>query len=96
MDFFRGYNIIVDGCDNFPTRYLVNDAAVLSGKPVVHGSIFQFEGQASVFHPPSGPCYRCLFPHHPRQEWCRREARLASWEFYPGSLVWCKRRKRLN
>lgn len=65
MDIFRDYDIIVDGCDNFPTRYLVNDAAVFSGKPVVHGSIFQFEGQASVFHPPSGPCYRCLFPTPP-------------------------------
>jgi molybdopterin/thiamine biosynthesis adenylyltransferase len=65
FDIFRDYDIIVDGCDNFPTRYLVNDAAVLAGKPVVHGSIFQFEGQASVFYPPSGPCYRCLFPTPP-------------------------------
>jgi molybdopterin/thiamine biosynthesis adenylyltransferase len=65
MDIFRDYDIIVDGCDNFPTRYLVNDAAVLVGKPVVHGSIFQFEGQASVFKPHVGPCYRCLFPTPP-------------------------------
>jgi adenylyltransferase/sulfurtransferase len=65
MDIFRDYDIIVDGCDNFPTRYLVNDAAVLLGKPVVHGSIFQFEGQASVFKPREGPCYRCLFPTPP-------------------------------
>jgi molybdopterin/thiamine biosynthesis adenylyltransferase len=65
MDIFRDYDIIVDGCDNFPTRYLVNDAAVLLGKTVVHGSIFQFEGQASVFKPRSGPCYRCLFPTPP-------------------------------
>jgi sulfur-carrier protein adenylyltransferase/sulfurtransferase len=65
MDIFRDYDVIVDGCDNFPTRYLVNDAAVFLGKPVVHGSIFQFEGQASVFHPPAGPCYRCLFPTPP-------------------------------
>jgi sulfur-carrier protein adenylyltransferase/sulfurtransferase len=65
MDIFRDYDIIVDGCDNFPTRYLVNDAAVLLKKPVVHGSIFQFEGQASVFKPPDGPCYRCLFPTPP-------------------------------
>jgi adenylyltransferase/sulfurtransferase len=65
MDIFRDYDIIVDGCDNFPTRYLVNDAAVLLGKPVVHGSIFQFEGQASVFKPHEGPCYRCLFPTPP-------------------------------
>jgi adenylyltransferase/sulfurtransferase len=65
MDIFRDYDIIVDGCDNFPTRYLVNDAAVLAGKPVVHGSIFQFDGQASVFKTPEGPCYRCLFPTPP-------------------------------
>ena len=65
MDIFSEYDIIVDGCDNFPTRYLVNDAAVMLGKPIVHGSIFQFEGQASVFKPYEGPCYRCLFPTPP-------------------------------
>jgi molybdopterin/thiamine biosynthesis adenylyltransferase/rhodanese-related sulfurtransferase len=65
MGLFADYDIIVDGCDNFPTRYLVNDAAVLLGKPIVHGSIFQFEGQASVFKPHEGPCYRCLFPTPP-------------------------------
>ena len=65
MDLFRDYDVIVDGSDNFPTRYLVNDAAVLVGKPVVHGSIFQFEGQASVFKPREGPCYRCLYPTPP-------------------------------
>jgi molybdopterin/thiamine biosynthesis adenylyltransferase/rhodanese-related sulfurtransferase len=65
MELFADYDIIVDGCDNFPTRYLVNDAAVLMGKPIVHGSIFQFEGQASVFKPHEGPCYRCLFPTPP-------------------------------
>jgi molybdopterin/thiamine biosynthesis adenylyltransferase/rhodanese-related sulfurtransferase len=65
MDIFGEYDVIVDGCDNFPTRYLVNDAAVMLGKPVVHGSIFQFEGQASVFKPHEGPCYRCLFPTPP-------------------------------
>ncbi len=59
------YDVIVDGCDNFPTRYLVNDACVMTGKPNVHGSIFQFEGQASVFYPHKGPCYRCLFPEPP-------------------------------
>jgi len=61
----KDYDIIVDGCDNFPTRYLVNDACVMSGKPNVHGSIFQFEGQATVFMPGAGPCYRCLFPEPP-------------------------------
>ena len=62
---FDGFDIIVNGCDNFPTRYLVNDACVFMKKPLVDGSIFQFEGQASVFYPPQGPCYRCLFPEPP-------------------------------
>jgi molybdopterin/thiamine biosynthesis adenylyltransferase/rhodanese-related sulfurtransferase len=62
---FGDYDVIVDGCDNFPTRYLVNDACVMLKKPNVHGSIFQFEGQASVFAPGVGPCYRCLFPEPP-------------------------------
>lgn len=60
-----GYDIIVNGCDNFPTRYLVNDAAVMKGKPVVDGSIFRFEGQATVYVPGEGPCYRCLYPEPP-------------------------------
>lgn len=62
---FEGYDVIADGTDNFPTRYLVNDACVLSGKPNVYGSIFRFEGQASVFAAPGGPCYRCLYPEPP-------------------------------
>ncbi len=61
----QDYDVVVDGCDNFPTRYLINDACVMSGKPNVHGSIFQFEGQVTVFHPGEGPCYRCLFPEPP-------------------------------
>ena len=65
LDIFERYDIIIDGCDNFPTRYLVNDACVMLGKPNVHGSIFQFEGMASVFDPRSGPCYRCLYPEPP-------------------------------
>ena len=65
MEIFRDYNIIVDGTDNFPTRYLVNDACVLMGKPNVYGSIFRFEGQATVFAYPGGPCYRCLYPEPP-------------------------------
>jgi molybdopterin/thiamine biosynthesis adenylyltransferase/rhodanese-related sulfurtransferase len=65
MRLIDGYDIVVDGCDNFPTRYLVNDACVFANKPNVHGSIFQFEGQATVFHPHVGPCYRCLFPEPP-------------------------------
>ena len=60
-----GYDVIVDGTDNFPTRYLVNDACVLLGKPNVYGSIFRFEGQASVFATKGGPCYRCLYPEPP-------------------------------
>jgi adenylyltransferase/sulfurtransferase len=59
------YDIVIDGTDNFPTRYLVNDACVLLGKPNVYGSIFRFDGQASVFYPPHGPCYRCLYPEPP-------------------------------
>jgi adenylyltransferase/sulfurtransferase len=65
LEIFRDYNIIVDGTDNFPTRYLVNDACVLLGKPNVYGSIFRFEGQASIFGYPDGPCYRCLYPEPP-------------------------------
>jgi molybdopterin/thiamine biosynthesis adenylyltransferase/rhodanese-related sulfurtransferase len=63
-----GWDVIVDGADNFPTRYLVNDAAVFHDIPLVHGSIFRFEGQATVFQPHSGPCYRCLFPQPPPPE----------------------------
>ncbi len=65
LDLFREFDIIVDGTDNFPTRYLVNDACVLLGKPNVYGSIFRFEGQASVFGYPGGPCYRCLYTEPP-------------------------------
>jgi adenylyltransferase/sulfurtransferase len=65
MEIIKDYDIIVDGCDNFPTRYLVNDACVMVKKPNVHGSIFQFDGQASVFYPGKGPCYRCLYPEPP-------------------------------
>jgi molybdopterin/thiamine biosynthesis adenylyltransferase/rhodanese-related sulfurtransferase len=63
-----GWDVIVDGADNFPTRYLVNDAAVFHDIPLVHGSIFRFEGQATVFKPHEGPCYRCLFPNPPPPE----------------------------
>ena len=65
LELFADYDVIVDGTDNFPTRYLVNDACVLLGKPNVYGSIFRFDGQATVFHPPHGPCYRCLYPEPP-------------------------------
>lgn len=59
------YDLIVDGCDNFPTRYLINDACVMIGKPIVHGSIYQFDGQVTVLYPGKGPCYRCIFPEPP-------------------------------
>jgi adenylyltransferase/sulfurtransferase len=65
MEILRDYDVVVDGTDNFPTRYLSNDACVLLGKPNVYGSIFRFEGQASVFAMPDGPCYRCLFREPP-------------------------------
>ena len=65
LDLFADYDLIVDGTDNFPTRYLVNDACVISGKPNVYGSIFRFEGQMSVFAAAGGPCYRCMFPDPP-------------------------------
>ena len=63
-----GWDVIVDGADNFPTRYLVNDASVWHDVPVVHGSIYRFEGQVTVFKPGDGPCYRCLFPQPPPPE----------------------------
>ena len=65
LELFAPYDVIVDGTDNFPTRYLVNDACVKLGKPNVYGSIFRFEGQLSVFHASEGPCYRCMFPEPP-------------------------------
>ena len=65
LDIIAGYDIVIDGTDNFPTRYLVNDASVLLNKPNVYGSIFRFEGQASVFDARQGPCYRCLYPEPP-------------------------------
>ena len=65
LDLFRNYDVILDGTDNFPTRYLVNDACVITGKPNAYGSIFRFDGQASVFATKDGPCYRCLYPEPP-------------------------------
>jgi sulfur-carrier protein adenylyltransferase/sulfurtransferase len=68
MDILSGYDIVIDGADNFPVRYLLNDAALKLGIPVVHGSIFRFEGQATVFKPHDGPCYRCFLPEPPPAE----------------------------
>lgn len=65
LEIIGEYDLVVDGTDNYPTRYLINDACVLLGKPLVYGSIFQFEGQASVFYAGEGPCYRCLYPEPP-------------------------------
>ena len=65
LEVLRPYDVVLDASDNFPTRYLVNDACVLLGKPNVYGSIFRFVGQASVFHPPNGPCYRCMYAQPP-------------------------------
>lgn len=65
LDILKDYDLLIDGTDNFPTRYLTNDAAVLLGKPNIYGSIFRFEGQATVFKTPEGPCYRCLYPEPP-------------------------------
>ncbi len=68
LDIIDGYDVILDGTDNFPTRYLVNDASLLKRIPVVHGSIFRFEGQVTVFNPYAGPCYRCMIPEPPPAE----------------------------
>ena len=68
VELFEGYDLVVDGTDNFPTRYLVNDASLLTRVPVVHGSIFRFEGQVTVFNPYVGPCYRCIVPEPPPPE----------------------------
>jgi len=65
LEIIDGYEVVVDGCDNFPSRYLINDACVMAQKPNVHGSIFRFEGQATVFKSSAGPCYRCLYPEPP-------------------------------
>ena len=65
LEILGQYDLVLDGSDNFPTRYLINDACVMLGKPNVHGSIFQFEGQSTVFYPGKGPCYRCLYPVPP-------------------------------
>ena len=68
LDLIRDYDVIVDGADNFPTRYLLNDAAVRERKPVVHASILGFDGQLTTFIPYEGPCYRCLYPQPPPAE----------------------------
>ena len=93
LDLFSGYDLIIDGSDNFPTRYLVNDACVLLGKPYVWGSIYRFDGQLSVFWAEHGPCYRCLFPEPPPPEWSRRAPREACSACFAERSVRCRRPK---
>jgi molybdopterin/thiamine biosynthesis adenylyltransferase/rhodanese-related sulfurtransferase len=86
LDIFAGYDIILDGTDNFATRYLINDACVLLGKPNAHGSIFRFEGQATTFVPGEGPCYRCLFPTPPPPELAPSCAEAGVLGLLPGTI----------
>jgi len=86
LDIFSGYDIILDGTDNFATRYLINDACVLLGKPNAHGSIFRFEGQATTFVPGEGPCYRCLFPTPPPPELAPSCAEAGVLGLLPGTI----------
>ncbi len=81
---FPDFDVIADGTDNFATRYLVNDACVLSGKPYVYASVFRFEGQAAVFAAENGPCYRCLYPVPPPPAWFHRAQKAEYLAFYPG------------
>ena len=96
LELFKDYDIVVDGTDNFPTRFLVNDACLLLGKPNVYGSIFRFEGQATVFGYPGGPCYRCLYPSRPRRALFRRAPKAACWECCRASSARFRRWKQSN
>ena len=87
LDVIDGYDVIVDGTDNFPTRYLLNDASLLKRIPVVHGSIFRFEGQVTVFRPYDGPCYRCLLPEPPPPELAPSCAEAGGLGVLPGIIV---------
>src|SRR5215218_5417790 len=86
LDIFAGYDVILDGTDNFATRYLINDACVLLDKPNAHGSIFRFEGQATTFIPHQGPCYRCLFPTPPPPELAPSCAEAGVLGLLPGTI----------
>src|SRR3954464_5121323 len=86
LDIFADYDIILDGTDNFATRYLINDACVLLNKPNAHGSIFRFEGQATTFVPHEGPCYRCLFPTPPPPELAPSCAEAGVLGLLPGTI----------
>jgi molybdopterin/thiamine biosynthesis adenylyltransferase len=85
-EIIAGYDVIIDGTDNFPTRYLLNDAAVIANKPVVHGSVFRFEGQVTVLKPYDGPCYRCLFPEPPPPELAPNCAEAGVLGVLPGTI----------
>ncbi|HEX9978835.1 MAG TPA: ThiF family adenylyltransferase, partial [Acidimicrobiia bacterium] len=86
LDILGGYDVIVDGTDNFPTRYLVNDASLHLRVPVVHGSVFRWEGQVTVFDPYCGPCYRCLFPEPPPPEFAPNCAEAGVLGVLPGVI----------
>lgn len=87
LDLFKHFDIIVDGTDNFPTRYLVNDACILLGKPNVYGSIFRFEGQITVFGMPQGRVIGVYIRNHLLLDWCRRALKEECWVCCPGSLA---------
>ncbi len=86
MEICAPYDIIIDGTDNFPTRYLVNDVCVLQKKPNVYGSIFRFEGQATVFATDGGPCYRCLYPGRHLLAWFRAAQKGGVLGILPGTI----------
>jgi len=86
LEIFEPYDVILDGTDNFATRYLINDASVLLKKPNVHGSIYRFEGQATVFYAGVGPCYRCLFPEPPPPELAPSCAEAGVLGLLPGTI----------
>ncbi len=81
-----GYDLIIDGCDNFPTRYLMNDVCVLTHKPYIYGSVSKFEGQVSVFWAEKGPCYRCLFPEPPPPDSPLQPSRAGIFNALPGTI----------
>ena len=93
LELFRPFDVIIDGTDNFATRYLVNDACILLGKPCVYASVLRFEGQSTVFGLPSAPCYRCLFPSPPPAGPYRIALKPVSWASCLGCWALYKRRK---
>jgi len=94
LEILASYDVIMDGTDNFPTRYLLNDASVMLGKPLVYGSIFRFEGQVSIFATKDGPCYRCLLPEPPPPHLVPSCAEAGYWGFCPARSGQFRPRKR--